>query len=899
MTHRDDPIIDPCLEELLGGRTPPDLSQRILRRWAESNAASNAESHLLGEPHGSSGSSSTAAPLLPPAASPPLAAPAGLPPLPGVYSDPSFAMPGAGSAGFTAAYATPAPVAPPVAPPVAGPGPTPPPVALPWDSAGRFESSRRSTSTRGRSTARSAPTSPWSSLALIGLVLATGTTLGLGGLVLSSGRSGNSRSSDLASGTDRASATSTARERASDRARGPRGVDVAVAPSSRLPSGQESSDQGPSSLSGARPAPSRRGDRSPESSTSPDRSLDTRHGSVAQAVPSDRPSNGGPAAERPAAGGASDRPSIASPVAQATPPAVAVPDAARRAKDAEVVGLINAALHRAWDESGVRPTEPATDAEWCRRAYLRILGRIPSVEEVDRYVAAAAQAERLNAARRQTARNASRRKTAPTTDSTPDSTSNVASSADAASGSSEWSANDPRAALIEELLGPRYAEEYASHWASIWANSLLGRRDANGRSPAQREGLAEYFRAALAENRSYATIASDLIAATGSSRREDPDFNPAVNFLAAHAQGSGAQAAGRVARVFLGARLQCAECHVHPAGSWSQDQLWQLASFFRQMKAEKDPETGAVRLVNVDFRGEGRDPSEAASYFELASGQLKAAFPVFLDGRAGSRSGLVEEADRRRELATFVSTSPQLAQTAVNRLWAHFLGYGFTQPIDDLGPHNRPSHPELLEQVASRFAEQGYDLEQLIRWVALSDAFHLSSKETEQNLADSPESGARPLFARYYSRPMQPEELSKSLQMLADARGKAGGAGAEQARTALLRQLGRALPSDDGDEQRGTRSPIAPSLIQVQRNFSAHAVGGFDGSLVGKVAANRSMSLDEKIEHLFQAALARKPSGAELQSARRLLADSPADVGQGLNDIWWVLLNSNEFILDH
>jgi hypothetical protein len=88
-------------------------------------------------------------------------------------------------------------------------------------------------------------------------------------------------------------------------------------------------------------------------------------------------------------------------------------------------------------------------------------------------------------------------------------------------------------------------------------------------------------------------------------------------------------------------------------------------------------------------------------------------------------------------------------------------------------------------------------------------------------------------------------------------------------------------------------------LIDVQRDLVGHSLDGVEVGLVHKVAANQAMSSDEKIDHLFQAALARKPSGQELQAARRLLAESPADIERGLQDLWWVLLNSNEFILDH
>lgn len=742
MTERTDPILDACLHEVLGGVSPPDLSARILHEWARRSQAS-------------ASTNVSPADIVPPPIQIPTAT--------------------SGSDAWQVV------------------GPVPPPIAagsstneLGWVAPVQRS---RADATRGRAPAPAT----WQSVALVLMVLCTGTTVGLVALNFSSKRRPQeSIAKDGGKKTGGAVAGTASQDRP------------------RIASTKGSSAQSPQERNNGQPfGPGREAVAAKSPSKAPHRES-----------PQDPPSS-------------ADFPGT-------TPPATAATIA-----DDVVVHAINEALHREWQAAGVAPSEPATDTEWCRRAFLRVIGRIPTVEEVDRYVS-----------------NRSPHK---------------------------------QAELVDELLGPRYAEAYATHWATIWSNTLLGRRDPD-KSLANRDGLAEYLKESLEAQKPFDQVATELITATGSNRQGAEDYNPAVNFLLGHAQGNTTRAASRVARVFLGARLQCAECHVHPAGSWTQDQLWQLAAFFRQMKVSRGSE-GAVRLVNEDVRSQGKDPDEVATYFELANGKLKAAFPVFLDGSAGSRSGLVSEVDRRAELARFVTHSPQFTQTVVNRLWAHFLGFGFTQPIDDLGPHNQPSHPAILQRVAQDFASQGYDLKRLTRWIVLSETFGLSSKEMPDSLVDSPEQGRRPLFARYYSRPMQPEELSKSLQMLVDARGKTNGKSVEQAR--ILGQLGRTLPSDDTDAPPGSRLRDARALIDVQRDFALHSLEGADQGLIRKVAENKAMSSDDKIEHLFQAALARKPSSQEIQAARRLLADSPADVRQGLQDLWWVLVNSNEFILDH
>ncbi len=125
--------------------------------------------------------------------------------------------------------------------------------------------------------------------------------------------------------------------------------------------------------------------------------------------------------------------------------------------------------------------------------------------------------------------------------------------------------------------------------------------------------------------------------------------------------------------------------------------------------------------------------------------------------------GRVADVNRREELAKLILESREFDRAIVNRMWGHFLGYGFTKPIDDIGPHNPPSHPELLDQLGAAFRSSGFDLKQLMRWIVLSEPYSLSSQMTGRNEDDDPTLGARPMFSRFYLRQMQAEQLYDSL----------------------------------------------------------------------------------------------------------------------------------------
>jgi hypothetical protein len=359
------------------------------------------------------------------------------------------------------------------------------------------------------------------------------------------------------------------------------------------------------------------------------------------------------------------------------------------------------------------------------------------------------------------------------------------------------------------------------------------------------------------------------------------------------------------AKIFLGLQVQCTQCHNHPFNEWKQRTFWEFNAFFRQTRALRTFVPGTrdiagVQLINQDFAGENNDPSEALIFYELRNGFTEAALPVFVDGTPIDKSGYLEDCNRRTELGKLVVKSPFLGKTIANRMWQHFLGYGFTKPIDDLGPHNNPSHPALLEYLGQEFTQNSsHNLKELIRWITLSEAYSLSSKVTSGNQRDDPLLGESPKFSHFYMRQMRAEELYESLLVATQAH-KTRGSYEEQEKLKdeWLGQFTLAFGTDEGDEATTFNGTIPQALMMFNGDLIKKAASIDKGSFLHTVAAS-NLKPAEKIEYLFQAALARNASQNEIGIANKLLVARGGDGPAALQDIFWAVLNSNEFILQH
>lgn len=453
------------------------------------------------------------------------------------------------------------------------------------------------------------------------------------------------------------------------------------------------------------------------------------------------------------------------------------------------------------------------------------------------------------------------------------------------------------------MYSDQYIEEYARNWTTIWTNQLIGRTGGTDRrSMVNREGMQQYLRRTFLTNKPYDEFAFEIISAQGANTPGEPDYNGAVNFLLDNLQENATPATAKVSQIFLGIQVQCTQCHNHPFNDWKQDSFWGFNAFFRQVKpirTMQGREIATVRLVDEDFRGEGSDPEEAEIYYELRNGLLKVAYPTFVDGTKIDPSGYVSEVNRRTELAKLVRQSPSLGQAQVNRMWAHFFGYGFTKPVEDMGPHNSPTHPELLDRMGREFATYGYDLKQLIQWITLSEAYGLSSKTTSGNVKDDPNMGERPMFSHFYMRQMSAEQLYESLIVATEAHKTRGSyEDQEKQKSEWLQQFSVAFGTDENNETTTFNGTIPQTLMMWNGDLIRKATSAEQGSLINRLAGS-SMSNGEKINYLYMAALGRAPARAEMNMAQNAWTARGGDSTAALQDVFWVVLNSNEFILQH
>ena len=497
--------------------------------------------------------------------------------------------------------------------------------------------------------------------------------------------------------------------------------------------------------------------------------------------------------------------------------------------------FIDRLLANEWKKAGVRPARLASDEEYLRRAYLDLLGRIPNVKEASAFL--------------------------------------------------QTKEPDKREKLVDYLLDHA---DYPKNFATLWSVLLIGRGN-QGRM-VDRPALASWLRKQFAANRPWNQVVYDLVTATGSNKE-----NGAVNFTLAHLEFGAVPLTSRTTRLFLGQQIQCTQCHDHPSNDWKQGDFWGINAFFKGLKTEDKTSAGATGLEVYDHTELADVPTDEYVRFDKRNGMVGIAFPRFLDGRKISQG---TDVIRRTELGKLIvdSKSDYVARAMANRMWAHFMGRGFVNPVDDLGPHNPPSHPELLDRLAHEFQASGYDIKQLIRGIMASRPYNSTS--FKQKGADKEEGQ----FTSMQLRPMSPEQLFDSLLTATSAHRTGSGSQSDQKRNGWLRQFLFTFGNDEEDEATSFQGTIPQALMMMNGELMQDALSGKPGSFLGDTLeqARRQARAPEVylVNQIYLAALSRYPTRRELQQAGHYLATQP-DSLQVLQDLFWALLNSNEFILIH
>lgn len=246
----------------------------------------------------------------------------------------------------------------------------------------------------------------------------------------------------------------------------------------------------------------------------------------------------------------------------------------------------------------------------------------------------------------------------------------------------------------------------------------------------------------------------------------------------------------------------------------------------------------------------------------------------------------------------------------VNRTWQHFFGHGFTRPVDDMGPHNGPNIPEVLNRLAKEFIASGYDLKKLIGWICATDAYQRTSLLEPENVADDPANGAAPLFTRVYLKPLSAEQLYDSLLVATRARSSArtdwNDVGLR--REDWVRQFVYSYATEENDEASLPPGSVSQALTMMNDRIVDGALAIEPGTLLYDVSHDKATDA-AKIRRLCRSALARNPTRPELDAALARLEDVRQSAptakareqaaANALADIFWAYLNANEFALVH
>jgi hypothetical protein len=488
--------------------------------------------------------------------------------------------------------------------------------------------------------------------------------------------------------------------------------------------------------------------------------------------------------------------------------------------------FIDTHVYRRLKQLHIVPAEVSSDAEFLRRVQLDLIGTLPTADEARTFLAD----ERPNR----------------------------------------------RALLVEALL---QRPEFADYWALKWADLLRVDRQALGH-----QGAYEFYRwirQSLAEAKPLDVLAREIITAEGPLT----ESSPAHFFTAVNEPG---KAAGAISQVFLGVRIECAQCHHHPYDRWTQADYVGMTAYFAQLQ-RKETSLGPTLLAVGD-------PTTA----HPRSGQAIAAHALGQPQPAKNPDG-----DRRRELAGWVTApeNPWFARNLANRVWAHLLGRGLVEPVDDFRETNPPTNPELLDALARNLVEQKFDLRALVRTICASRVYQHAAQPNATSARDE-QNYSRALFKR-----MDAEVLLDAVSQVTGVPEKFDGAAAgtraielwdSQVEHYFLRLFGRPVRQSACECER----VVEPSVAQVLHLLNSERIDAKLRHDAGRIARLVAAEPDDGklADELYLTVFGRYPTDAERQTAIEYLSAATGganDRRAKAEDLMWTMLNSLEFVFNH
>ncbi len=510
-----------------------------------------------------------------------------------------------------------------------------------------------------------------------------------------------------------------------------------------------------------------------------------------------------------------------------------------------ITRLIDKHITADWTARGIVPASGADDAEFVRRVYLDIIGRAPKIAECREFL--------------------------------------------------ESTAPDKRKELVERLLAmPGHANYFAAATRAAWLPQTLTNVQFFNAGTQFENWLRNRFRDNTAADevvRRLLTIPLRVdnrnpqfrfVQPVGST---DPDAFTLVGFYQAN-EARAENIGSAVSRLFVGVKLECAQCHDHPFAPYTREQFWEFAAFFAEFSP---PPANRPELV-------GPVAPQADKNRITIPNTDKQIVARFFDG---SSPKWAEDRTPRQELSDWLThrDNAYFNQNMANRMWAHFFGVGIVDPLDEPGDENPPSHPQLLEELGKAFAAAKFDNRVLIRGIVGSRAYQLSSKLTHPSQADSRR------FARMSMKGLSTGQLFDSLVAATGHREPAYMRQNQfnfnaQPNNPRSQFVGRFASNERVTEANTT---ILQALMLMNGQFITDVTSLEKGEVLGAIADLPGWDTNQRVTALFLSAFARKPTDQELEKFVSYVdrGGATGDKKKALADVYWVLLNSPEFLFNH
>jgi hypothetical protein len=485
---------------------------------------------------------------------------------------------------------------------------------------------------------------------------------------------------------------------------------------------------------------------------------------------------------------------------------------------------VDTLVHSKLRKLRIIPSEVCSDQEFLRRVFVDITGTMPTIDDYEKFTA----------------------DTAP----------------------------DKRDKLVDQLL---QRKEFVDIWVMKWAELLQVRTIANR---VEKKPMLAYFnwlRDKIANNTPTDKMVQELLGARGGSFA-----NPAVNYYQTETETL--KTAENVAQVFMGMRIQCAQCHNHPFDRWTMDDYYGFAAFFSQIGRKQGEDPRETIIFN----------SGGGEVTHLVGGRVMK--PKFLGGAEPDLTGK----DRRQVMAEWLASpeNPYFAKNLANIVWAHFFGRGIIQEVDDVRISNPPVNAELLDELGRKFTDYNYDFRKLVRDICTSRTYQLSTTTNESNASDHKN------FAHAELRRIRAEVLLDCISSVTSTQDKFPG----------LPTGARAVQIADGNTAtyflttfgRAKRESVCSCEVKMEPNLSQalHLINGdtsnakiAQGGLV-PTRLKEGKTPADIITEMFMRCFTRRPTEKELASLTAIVAEQQ-NPQEALEDIFWSLLNSREFLFNH